>query len=829
MNKLIDQINAQTIVEADDSSAELTKDGKKANKEISQLGFSLIKDMINTDKEITGTDVADYLKKADTINDEVDTVVFGLETDDDAIVKVYVNVTDADAFEKAMAEKLGTEDDLEDVIAELAQEYDIVDVEWPEGEDEDEEEDTTDDAETQNSADEETEEAAFEINFDEPQTTKESIEGDDEMTTLGESFKQKVLGDTLVENKIKEEDWPKEIKGLAKTLTTPAQESILFLIASFGLPPEVLGSKKAVGLFRRNIIATSREYQKNQTLKLWINKLIKELNPNLDKEEKEKPIDAAKIKEAVEKVDLAPDWENPDLVKAGRFRDTLPRGVPRLIFDLLIALGVPQVMLTDINKSKVREAIRAFTRVAKTTQRIRIYLNLIAEALGIKREDQTETAAHIASRSEMKEETLIEAPESDYSAVVRELLIELGVPADNIVYQEAAVIRSFKKRKMQLNFAVVTRKLELFINFIKKNELKSVNEAMEADYFALVNELSQVLGLPASNMTYKEAAVIRSIKKRKTQINAGVITPKLEKLIEFVRKNEIKQESIKDLTRKVLGEEALPGSINFEVNRAKKSTDPKELDEIARGVKMAANHYDMAANIIYAVMHNKNVGQETLEFLSKSKDAGVAREASKLLSTVTEGKIAKQIQKLLDAGATVKSAAVGRAGMTVDSVDGKTVHLSRGKKGYATTFDSGDKVKIEKVGDNEYKIVNDAEEVEKIMKRSSGEDKASNTKDKVAAADRGSWSFANLGGDGGVALKARGISVKIPQSSAEKAVKAIGEGKPATVKTTTGTRIVFSPRDRGQSYVIAGIEKFENGVKMSKEDVERFLDTLASE
>jgi hypothetical protein len=72
--------------------------------------------------------------------DEVDTVTFGLETDDGKIVKVYVNAEQAEAFEKALSTKLGEIDDIEEVLNELSKEYEIVDVEWPDEEDNDDEE-----------------------------------------------------------------------------------------------------------------------------------------------------------------------------------------------------------------------------------------------------------------------------------------------------------------------------------------------------------------------------------------------------------------------------------------------------------------------------------------------------------------------------------------------------------------------------------------------------------------------------------------------------------------------------------------------------------------
>lgn len=73
--------------------------------------------------------------------DEVDTITFGLETDDGKIVKVYVNKDQANDFEKALSEKLGEIDDIEEVLNTLAKDFEIVDVEWPEAPTDEEDED----------------------------------------------------------------------------------------------------------------------------------------------------------------------------------------------------------------------------------------------------------------------------------------------------------------------------------------------------------------------------------------------------------------------------------------------------------------------------------------------------------------------------------------------------------------------------------------------------------------------------------------------------------------------------------------------------------------
>ena len=122
-------------------------DGSDAGKNdmsngVADVKFSMMRNAINARGDsITGSDVADYLERAAVVNDEVDTVAFGLETSDNEIVKVYVNAEQADAFEGEMKNLLGVEDDIENAINTLAQKFDIVDVVWPDAPEVDEVED----------------------------------------------------------------------------------------------------------------------------------------------------------------------------------------------------------------------------------------------------------------------------------------------------------------------------------------------------------------------------------------------------------------------------------------------------------------------------------------------------------------------------------------------------------------------------------------------------------------------------------------------------------------------------------------------------------------
>lgn len=86
------------------------------------------------DQKSIEQDVSNRLDRSSKL-DKVDVVTFGLETDDGKIVKVYVKTDESDDFEKALADKLGEVDDIEQVLNELSKDFEIVDVEWPDKED----------------------------------------------------------------------------------------------------------------------------------------------------------------------------------------------------------------------------------------------------------------------------------------------------------------------------------------------------------------------------------------------------------------------------------------------------------------------------------------------------------------------------------------------------------------------------------------------------------------------------------------------------------------------------------------------------------------------
>lgn len=131
LKEISSALTNQKSVDLKNSDASDAGASDVAKKQKDDVGFSLVRNTINAHGDVTGSAVANYLERAAELNDEVDTVQFGLETDDGEIVKVYVNAEQEAAFGEALKNLLGIESDIEEAINRLATEFDIVDVVWP--------------------------------------------------------------------------------------------------------------------------------------------------------------------------------------------------------------------------------------------------------------------------------------------------------------------------------------------------------------------------------------------------------------------------------------------------------------------------------------------------------------------------------------------------------------------------------------------------------------------------------------------------------------------------------------------------------------------------
>lgn len=218
--------------------------------------------------EDVGRDIGDQIKRAEKL-DNVETITFGLETDDGKIVKVFVNANDAEKFEKLMADCLGSTDSIEDAINKAAAEVDIVDVEWPDEPDEEKEEpEGSDVMDKKVYGDKETAEKT---------KAKKSSEVAEELT----------YGEKVAMNLFEDQG------AVSSRMTTPNQQLILQAILDLGIPEIALDRSPYRGAIIKGMKMAAQELQNNGTAKSALKTFIK------------KSIDAVskdKVKESVETV-----------------------------------------------------------------------------------------------------------------------------------------------------------------------------------------------------------------------------------------------------------------------------------------------------------------------------------------------------------------------------------------------------------------------------------------------------------------------------------------------------------------------------------------------
>jgi len=237
---------------------------------------------LNEDSNDVEGEVADKLKRAAKI-DEVDTITFGLETDDGKIVKVFVSAEDAEKFEKLMADMLGKEDNIESALNAVANEVDIVDVEWPPEEDGDADDvdDDLDDDGSEVLNKKVYDKANLNKEIDAGTKVKSAIEG----LTFGERFVTKL-----------NEGSPQSF--VAMRMQTPSQQLVYQAILDLGVPEQVLDRTPYRSQVIKNLKAVALELQRNGAMKNALKLFIKRAIADDEKAEK---AEAARVKKEKER------------------------------------------------------------------------------------------------------------------------------------------------------------------------------------------------------------------------------------------------------------------------------------------------------------------------------------------------------------------------------------------------------------------------------------------------------------------------------------------------------------------------------------------------
>lgn len=232
-----------------------------------EFGITLKEDSNDVEGE-----VADKLKRAAKI-DEVDTITFGLETDDGKIVKVFVNAEDAEKFEKLMADMLGEEDNIEDALNRVANEVDIVDVEWPAEEEDDGDADEVDDDLDDDGSDVLDKKVYNKANLGKEVDggTKPAVEH----MTFGERFAAKQI------------DEHASTSYVGTRMRTPSQQLVYQAVLDLGVPEMVLDRSPYRAQVVKNLKDMALDLQQNGSMKNALKLFVKRAIAGLEKEEQE--------------------------------------------------------------------------------------------------------------------------------------------------------------------------------------------------------------------------------------------------------------------------------------------------------------------------------------------------------------------------------------------------------------------------------------------------------------------------------------------------------------------------------------------------------------
>lgn len=291
-------------------------------------------------------EIADRLSRAEKL-DEVETVTFGLETDDDKIVKVFVNAKDTEKFEKIMADCLGSTDSIEEAINKAAQEVDIVDVEWPDDEEDDGEEEAPDGSEVMD-----------------PQVYGKDGEADENKKTKAKkTVAQQAVEEELTWGEKAAMGLYEEHGSVTGRMNTPNQQLVLQAILDLGIPEIALDRSPYRAAIIKGMRQVAQELQANGSAKMALKTFIKK---NVDSVKHSKDHEPTHDKKHV-KEDVEPA-EDTKVVGANGIEDEVKTGADGLVMSesedgIMMKLGT---LTFDLNMEEIERVLKAIVEKATT-------------------------------------------------------------------------------------------------------------------------------------------------------------------------------------------------------------------------------------------------------------------------------------------------------------------------------------------------------------------------------------------------------------------------------------------------------------------------------
>jgi hypothetical protein len=207
--------------------------------------------------EDIGIDISNQIKQAGKL-DSVDTVTFGLETDDGKIIKVFVNAKDAEKFEALMADCLGSTDSIEEAINKAATEVDIVDVEWPKDDDDGAEEEAPQGSEAMDQ-----------------KVYGNDKEKDDKKTIAKKDVSMEAIDDKLSRGEKLAIMLNEDHGAVSSRMTTPNQQLIYQAVLDLGIPEQALDRSAYRAAIIKGMRLAAIELQSNGSAKTALKTFVK--------------------------------------------------------------------------------------------------------------------------------------------------------------------------------------------------------------------------------------------------------------------------------------------------------------------------------------------------------------------------------------------------------------------------------------------------------------------------------------------------------------------------------------------------------------------------
>jgi hypothetical protein len=564
--------------------------------------FSLMRNMINKDGAVSGSDVNDYLERAEDLNDEVDSVGYALETDGGEMIKIYVNAAEADEFENELSNLLGLDGDTEAAINTLAQKFDIVDVVWPDdpepeevdGEDDlslddisalgmdSDNADSTNDSADPEMADNETDpadEMADEVDATDDDVAEPELDKDGKPKLDKDGnviFKKKKKAVTAEEGI--SEDVRSEIADHVSAMSEKGNSGKYFIqgLVTGGTRGRVQYQVKKSGevqYFNDEASAMQESERLNKERNVagakahfsYCPKLVEDENMNSDDKQ---TLEQWKQKSTTpENTTLGGSFLNRimEADESSPIKDTVWKGLhsrlkkpyEKKIVELFAAIGIPGRIA--IREDGIEDSIQAGAALLRRGGRKQALFNKVVDSF-------VSGASSAAAVTEAKKRG------GRLQKIFETVLVELGLPAVLTTTEGAGALSSVFSRAASkigadadLETAVIQLAKAMGISSAdlngdmtegkhsKSHAKKHVKEEVDlgSDAFIMgVMNLCATLGIPDGNMQYQKSVLLNSLRDTRQGLTGrGMIIQRMSALVDLIKKNKVSGTPLPDNTK----------------------------------------------------------------------------------------------------------------------------------------------------------------------------------------------------------------------------------------------------------------------------------------